>query len=284
MYEFEKYEYEFSKIYKRMLRLELLIKHKIINLSTKIYKDEVMNVYSKFFNNAHIIKKYCSDTKNENYFIDIRDSKSIADVVKFERLINMLMLRHTLHFVFTEEAFRINEIQNEFYAVKINGFKELRNNREALITLRNHIAHFNFKAYSKNKNEYLHALLLFEYSLGCSLGKYGRIPSNLGNKPNMKKIIETIFNLCPDLFMKNIPHKQFPYNKDRIIVDLYEDIAVLNGWEYNELKSQWDVIRAKYEFNRQKALSENRDDLETFMQTSLFDTKNALTITNNSLT
>ena len=275
MYEFEKYEYEFSKIYKRMLRLELLIKHKIINLSTKVYKNDVMNVFSKFFNNAYIYNKYCSDTKKENYFLAIRDSKSIDDVVKFERIINMLMLRHTLHFIFTEEAFRVDEIKDEFYALKIEEFKELRNNREALIALRNHIAHFNFKAYSLKKKEYLHSLLLFEYCLGCSLGKFGKIPSNLGRKPNMTKIIETIFDLCPELFMKDVPHEKFPYNKDRIIVDLYEDIAVLNGWEYNELKSQWDVIRKKYDFNSKKSEKENRNDLEIARQTSIFEVAGA---------
>ena len=263
-----------------MLRLELLIKHKIINLSTKVYKDDVINVYSKFFNNAYIIRKYCSDKKQENYFLAIRDSRSIENIVKFERLINMLMLRHTLHFIFTEEAFRIDEIQKEFYAVKIEKFKELRNSREALITLRNHIAHFNFKAYSAKKKEYLNALLLYEYCLGCSLGKYGKIPSDLGYKPNMSKIIQTIFNLAPELFMKNIPQEQFPYNKDRMIVDLYEDIAVLNGWEYCELKSQWDVIRKKYDFNSKKAQIENRNDLETCIQTSLFPAKNAPYISN----
>ena len=276
MYEFEKYEYEFSKIYKRMLRLELLIKHKIINLSINIYKDDVMKIYNKFFNNSYIIKKYCSDKKQENYFLTIRDSKSIPNIIKFERLINMLMLRHTLHFIFTEEAFRIDEIQKEFYAIKIEKFKKLRDNREALIALRNHIAHFNFKAYHSKKSEYLNALLLYEYCLGCSLGKYGnKIPTNLGNKPNMTKIIQTIFELAPELFTKNTPQEQFPHNKDRILVDLYEDIAVLNGWEYCELKSQWDVIRKKYDFNRKKAELENRDDLE-IIQTSLFSKDNAL--------
>ena len=127
MYEFEKYEYEFSKIYKRMLRLELLIKHKIINLSINIYKDDVMKIYNKFFNNSYIIKKYCSDKKQENYFLTIRDSKSIPDIIKFERLINMLMLWHTLHFIFTEEAFRIDEIQKEFYAINNRKKAELEN-------------------------------------------------------------------------------------------------------------------------------------------------------------
>ena len=68
MYEFEQYEYEFSKIYKRMLRLELLIKHKIINLSTKVYQNDVIEKYKKFFNNAHIYNKYCSDKKMKIIF------------------------------------------------------------------------------------------------------------------------------------------------------------------------------------------------------------------------
>ena len=69
--------------------------------------------------------------------------------------------------------------------------------------------------------------------------------------------------------------KKFPYNKDRIIVDLYEDIAVLNGWEYNELKSQWDVIRKKYDFNSKKSEKENRNDLEIARQTSIFEVAGA---------
>ena len=274
MYEFEKYEYEFSKIYKRLLRLELLIKHKIINLSVDYYKDEVMYVFSKFFNNKYINSKYCNDTRKENYFISIRDSKNIPPIIKFEKIINMLMLRHLLHFVFNEEPFRVREIQALFYEVSINKFGELRNAKEKLIALRNHIAHFNFESYNKNKIEYLQALILFEHYLGCSLGKYGEIPNNLGNKPSVMTIIQKIYELCPDLFKKNIPHSNFPYNKDRMIVDMYEDIAVLNGWEYSELKSQWDVIRMKYEFNKQKNEETCSDILETQVQISLFDNLN----------
>lgn len=83
--------------------------------------------------------------------------------------------------------------------------------------------------------------------------------------------------MCPELFKKNVAHTEFPYNKDRMIVDMYEDIAVLNGWEYRELKSQWDVIRKKYDFNKKKAEQENRTDLETeYVQPSLFEHAGAL--------
>jgi hypothetical protein len=106
------------------------------------------------------------------------------------------------------------------------------------------------------------------------MGKYNSIPNDLGEKPNLTIIIEKIYQLAPELFKKDVPHSAFPYNKDRMIVDMYEDIAVLNGWKYNELKSQWDVIRRKYDFNKQKAESEGIHDLDTNGQMSLLDELN----------
>jgi len=252
MYEFENFEYEFSKIYKRLLRLELLIKHKIINNVLIVYKDNAMTVFKKFFNNEYIYKSYKNESKDRNYFIKIRDNKSLNNVIKFQQIMNMLTLRHLLHFIFTEEAFRTPEIVNNFYSKKDIKFKELKKNQFSLIKLRNYVAHFNFTEYEIDKTKYLHILMLYEICLGCSLGKYENIPCNLGYKPNMTTIINKIYELCPELFKKNISNIQFPYNKDRMIVDMYEDIAVLNGWEYKELKSQWDVIRAKYKFNKSK--------------------------------
>lgn len=261
MCEFENFEYEFSKIYKRLLRLELLIKHKIINSALTVYKDNAMTIFAKFFNNQKIYNYYKNDSKNRNYFIEIRDNKSFIDAIKFERIINMLTLRHLLHFIFTEEAFRLPEIVGNFYAKKDINFKELKKSQKDLILLRNYVAHFNFEEYKSNKTKYLHTLMLYEICLGCSLGKYENIPCNLGNKPNMTAIITKIYELCPELFKKDIPHTEFPYNKDRMIVDMYEDIAVLNGWEYGELKSQWEVIRQKFRFNQTKT-KEGVENLE----------------------
>ena len=181
-----------------------------------------------------------------------------------------MTLRHLLHFIFTEENFRIPEIAQKFYVREHVNFIELRNAKMYLINLRNHIAHFDFKKYRETKNEYLHSLLLYEINLGCSLGKYDTVPNNLGYKPSMIQIIEKIYELAPELFKKDIPHSAFPYNKDRMLVDMYEDIAVLNGYEYSELKSQWDVIREKYRFNKKKT-EEGLENLETDPQMSLFD-------------
>lgn len=271
MHEYENFEYEFSKIYKRLLRLELLMKHKIINSVLLVYKDNTMVIFKKFFNNELIYKHYKNESQAKNYFIEIRDNKSIIDAIKFEKIINMLTLRHLLNFIFTEEDFRNPEIAKNFYVKENINFRQLKENRMPLINLRNYVAHFNFKEYETDKNKYLQALMLYEICIGCSLGKYESIPNDLGRQPNMVKIIEKIYELCPELFKKDVPHSAFPYNKDRMIVDMYEDIAVLNGWKYNELKSQWDVIRTKYNFNKKKT-EEGILDLEIDNgQISLFD-------------
>ncbi len=68
MHEYEEFEYEFSKIYKRLLRLELLIKEKIIRYSLEAYNTDVMQVFKKFFNNEKIYSKYYNETKKEIIF------------------------------------------------------------------------------------------------------------------------------------------------------------------------------------------------------------------------
>ncbi|MBO6088291.1 hypothetical protein J6P92_08120 [bacterium] len=270
MYEFEEFEYEFSKIYKRLLRLELLLKKKIIKCSLSVYGDDVMEKFEKFFDNSKIYNKYKNDSDNRNYFLNIRDSRDIPNAIKFTNIINILTLRHLLHFIFTEENFRVKEIAQKFYVKENINFIELKKAKMPLINLRNYIAHFDFKKYQKDKNEYLQSLLLYEINLGCSLGKYDSIPNDLGYKPVISKIIEKIYELAPELFQKDVPHSVFPYNKDRMIVDMYEDIAVLNGYEYGELKSQWDIIRQKYRFNSKK-IAEGVENLESDPQLSLFD-------------
>lgn len=103
MYDFEEFEYEFSKIYKRLLRLELLMKKKIIECSLAVYGDDVIDKFPKFFNNAKIYNKYKNDSNNKNYFLNIYHNKEIPNAVKFINIINILTLRHLLHFIFTEE-------------------------------------------------------------------------------------------------------------------------------------------------------------------------------------
>lgn len=106
MYDFEKFEYEFSKIYRRLLRLELLIKQKIINTVLTVYPMNTMTTFKKFFNNDKIYRSYKSDITGKNQFLEIRDNKTFVDAVKFEQIINTLTLRHLLEFIFYRGSFQ----------------------------------------------------------------------------------------------------------------------------------------------------------------------------------
>lgn len=271
---YENFEYEFSKIYKRLLRLELLLKWKIIDCVTLIYRNNSISTFSKFFSNKKIIEKYYND-KGVNSFLSIINDESLPEAARFINIIPILHLRHILMFIFHEEAFRIPAIQKRFYDKVPQTFSNLRKNCKNLINLRNDIAHFNFKRYRENKVNYHEALILFEMHIGCSLGKYSYIPNNLPYKPSIMQIHKKIYELAPELYKKDTPHSDFAYNKDRMIIDMFEDIAVLNGWEYSELKSPWDIIRAKYKFTqklREENPQENFDE-EDNVQISIFDTE-----------
>lgn len=268
---YEKFEYEFSKIYKRLLRLELLLKWKMIDCVTLVYRNNAISAFSKFFSNEKIINKYFND-KGANTFMSILNDESLPESARFINIIPILHLRHILMFIFHEEAFRVPSIQNRFYDKIPQTFSELRKKSKDLINLRNDIAHFNFKRYRENKINYHEALILFEMHIGCSLGKYSHIPNDLTFKPSIMQIHKKIYELAPELYKKETPHQNFAYNKDRMIIDMFEDIAVLNGWEYCDLKSPWDIIREKYNFIKKLKELNPQEEFDTDNgQISIFD-------------
>lgn len=247
---YESFELEFSKIYKRLLRLELQIKHKICDSVLSYTTTNLFQEFNQFLWNPKIYEQY-RNSKGNNQFIEIRDG-IIPEKDKFVKLVNILYLRHALWMIFNEKIFRNPVVKYAFYNIVPTEFKDLLKNRKNLVNLRNSIAHYDFNDYQINKIKYMEALILYEIHIGCSIGKYSMIPANLGNKPNKMVIMKKISELAPDLFNKNIPHAKYPYNKDRMILDMFEDIAVLNGWDYADLASPWDIIRTKYYLKQSK--------------------------------
>lgn len=107
---------------------------------------------------------------------------------------------------------------------------------------------------------------------------YDKVPQTFSNlRKNCKNLINLrndIAQLTPELYKKDTPHSDFAHNKDRMIIDMFEDIAVLNGWDYSELKSPWDIIREKYNFTKKLREENPQEDFdeEDNIQISIFDT------------
>ena len=161
----EKYYSEFSEIYCRLMRLEIKIKQKLISSVLAYYKDDVIIIFQKFFFNKERLSRY--NTKSGNTFLAILKNPQIKkDSVKFIKLVNIMFLSDVLFFFLCCEQFRKKEIIEDFYTNIPEKYGKLLKSRQILLDLRNTIAHYNFKNYEQNKNNYLEILNLFEFYLG----------------------------------------------------------------------------------------------------------------------
>lgn len=243
----EKYYFEFSKIYCRLMRLEMQIRQMLISSVLAYYKDDVINVFSKFFYNRDRINRY--NNKKGNTFLAILKNPQITKgSQKFIRLVNIMYLSDLLFIVLCCEQFRKSEIVNNFYFKVPEKYGALVSSRDKLLDLRNAIAHFKFKDYEQNRHEYLDVLLMFEVCMGRNIKGFLEFPK-FSCKPSVKMILLKIKELRPDLLDID-PNKddemEYFYNKHRVLMDLCDEIALYNGYEAKELPSPWTILRQMY--------------------------------------
>ena len=94
----EKYFQEFSDIYCRLMRLEILMKKKLISSLLGYYKEDVIKEFEKFFYNKTRMKRY--ENKTGNGFLSILKNPQITkDSKKFIKLINIMYLSDVLFIV-----------------------------------------------------------------------------------------------------------------------------------------------------------------------------------------
>ena len=157
----EKYFQEFSDIYCRLMRLEILMKKKLISSLLGYYKEDVIKQFDKFFYNKTRMKRY--ENKTGNGFLSILKNPQITkDSKKFIKLINIMYLSDVLFIVLCCEQFRKQEIIEKFYSNIPDKYGNLTKNRQILLDLRNTIAHYNIRDYVQNKITYIEVLNMFE--------------------------------------------------------------------------------------------------------------------------
>jgi len=249
----KKYEIEFSKIYKRLMALEIIIKNKAINSIISVHGDDCLNQFLNFFNGKEIKKHYSNIKENK---IDKILKYTLSDREKFKKLIKLIYLNDILKLILTYKQFCNDDIARLFYAKKPQNresFEILKTSRFDIRDLRNDIAHYNFERYEQNKPKYLKTLMLFEIHLGSAIAILHEIPE-FDKKPCIKDILLKIKELRPELFEPQ-EDQEYHYNKDRILIDLFDDLAVINNWQYNELPSPWSILRQKYDMKKYSCLS-----------------------------
>ena len=256
-----KYYFEFSKIYCRIMRLEMQFKTKLISSILSYYKDSVITEFHKFFYNKDRLARYQNKSGKNSFLAILKNPQIPKESQKFIRLINIMYLSDILFLFLCCEQFRQEEIINAFYYKVPTKYGLLIKGRHILLDLRNAIAHYNFKDFEQNRKEYLDTLVLFESCMERNIDGFKVFP-RFENKPSVKSILLSIKETRPDLFSIN-PNKDdemdYYCNKHRVLLDLCDDIALYNGYEPRELPSPWTILRQMYAIKHEDKSFENTE-------------------------
>lgn len=237
------------------MELEICLKNRIYDSIITTYPDNCYEIFKSFFTNQKIYSNYSEfkklkDKSKKKIFklLEISNNRNLTENEKLRTSLDLLYLSDTLKFLVDEKSYYDDaKLINLLYENQPQNFNELKIHKGKLCSLRNNVAHYNYKDYEKKREKYIKALIYFEIHLGCSLKKLHELPK-LNHKPNVNEILKAIYQIEPELFNKDTSPEITLALKDRRLCELYDDLAIINGWQYNELKSHWTIIRNYYAF------------------------------------
>lgn len=225
------------------MRLEHKIKHSAVQALVQYYEDNTLEIMLRFFSNNRRRIRYTSNKTCR--FDKILNNDKLDNNGKFVALVTILYLSDLLVLTLQTEQFNKPEILKVFYTKVPDDIHDLDKHIKELVSLRNCVAHFNFNLYKKNKTQYLETLYTFELHLGNNVQGIEKLPK-FDNKPKTAEIIRQIGLLRPDLIQSTEEEKdnsETVCNQDRLLLSLFDDIALYNGYEASELPSPWTILR-----------------------------------------
>ena len=234
---------EFSKIYKRLMDVELLLKQKVIFALKQTYSNKMFYRLIPYLKSLSSEKYAGTNKKNKkrtNRINDIIASKD-AEEMKLKKVIKILYLSDLLKML-TEYNILVNDRKFNLYVFgkKIN-LNEVKQKALHLKRLRNSVMHFDYTTYADNEQTWLSALIYWEKLIEVPKMQYIHNLS-LNKKPRITTVLKALSDTYPDFLSLS----------DRLVCDMFDDIAFINGWGINELPQYWSIGRALYELRRQK--------------------------------
>lgn len=228
---------ELSKLYKRMFEVELTLKQKLFYALKKTYKDKL------FFRLVPYLKKL---TNNPNEINKIINSTNKTEEQKLYKFITSAYLSDVINILtLYKNIYKYSVFQKNFYGTEIDDIKhqEIISYAGRLISLRNSIMHFNIKMYQRNRENYLKTLIYWEKLLACPNMKYIH-NLTFNKKPQIAPTLRALAGIYPDFLTLS----------DRLVCDMFDDVAFINGWDINKLPEYWTIGRALHELksNAQK--------------------------------
>lgn len=232
---------EFSKIYKRVMDIELCLKMSFINAMSIAAKDKKFFRLIPAFKDLKIIEisKYNYKKRTKNGKIETRNrlndiiNSSKQDNEKFIDFINIAYLSDILNLISKHSLIYKNPLFNNNFYTKTCSLNDVKAHSSKLSKLRNVIMHFDIDTYKNNKLEYIKTLAFWETQLHCKNYFIHDLPKVT---PTIKNILKLIVKYYPEIFE----------TKDREIVDVFDDIAIINGLPIEKLPQYWSIGRQIY--------------------------------------
>ncbi len=225
----EKVLNEFATYYKRIIRVERILKDLIIKKYTETYSTNAYNIIYKIYFSR--IKR----TSGQNSFIDISLLKNKTPYEKLLSSVDAMYISEVLSF-FSHKIFLKDITRKTFFnnpvKTNTNNFRQIA---KLLKQFRNCVCHFNIKDFKLQKQNYTKALMYFEKLLECRYKYTSGAIDSIEHKLSIKSILELIYKHNPEYF-----------NDDRILVNIFDDIALLSGYRVDNLPQYKSIIRAKF--------------------------------------
>lgn len=236
---------EFSIFYKRLMNIEITLKEL---LSKKYYSAHGDSAYNIVYRYIREIEKHRNE--NDKTFSKIFFSNK-TNQEKLELSFEKMYLSEVLNLFANKIFLKNRKVVNSFFAIPTKTNETpFQKKQKYLKEFRNCITHYNQKKYGIEKNKYVDALIYFENILGCNLKfDYNKLLLlSKYRKLSLKEILGFIYDT----------DKQF-FNDDKLLILLFDDIALINGYSFKDLPQRKSIIR---EYFRIKEKEKNNEIIE----------------------
>lgn len=228
---------EFSKIYKRVMDIELRLKERLKFSLTATFPNRMFYRIQPFLLKNFKSRYVTGLGKNSrDMLMDLINSNKFEEE-KINMFVNMAYLSDLLKILTDYPAIYKDKNFNKNFYCQRTVFNDLKKYASLLKRLRNAIMHFDINTYKQNKVNFLKALGYWEIQMNCSKCFIHNLPPTT---PKISPVLRLLATNNPDFLTLS----------DRLVCDMFDEVAFLNGKEIKDLPEYWSIVRVFYELKR----------------------------------
>lgn len=222
---------EFASYFKRLIRVERYLKDLIYEKYTETYESKAYKIIYE----VYLKKLRFYTNKNDKTFKEIFKQNNKTDDEKLTASLDKMYISEVLGF-FSHRIFLKDSTRKHFFDTTVYTNKnEFRKIAKALKDFRNCICHYDTKQFFIEKSVFVKALIFFEKLVNCKYRFTSGSIESIGHNPSITSILKYIYASNPEYF-----------DDDRILVNVFDDIARLLDFRTDNLPQYKSIIRQKF--------------------------------------